>query len=72
MEDVRADYCIRRAWDLSAGSWFGFVPDQDIKLALEAVKRESSRHKTSVTRVDKVFKAVFSICRKFEEHAVVD
>jgi hypothetical protein len=28
---------------LALDSWFGFIPDEDIKLALEAVKREQNR-----------------------------
>eukprot|EP00986_Skeletonema_menzelii_P013999 scaffold8741_cov142-Skeletonema_menzelii.AAC.6 len=55
LEDVRAEYLYQKGvgledlselvvllkeTKLALDSWFGFIPDEDIKLALEAVKRE--------------------------------
>ena len=58
LEDVRAEYLYQKGvgledlselvgllkeTKLALDSWFGFIPDEDIKLALEAVKREKNR-----------------------------
>lgn len=57
LEDVRAEYLYQKGVGLedlselvgllkdakgALDSWFGFIPDEDIKLALEAVKREQN------------------------------
>ena len=58
LEDVRAEYLYQKGVGLedlselvgllkeakvALDSWFGFIPDEDVKLALEAVKREQNR-----------------------------
>lgn len=59
LEDVRAEYLYQKGVGLedlselvgllneakvALDSWFGFIPDEDIKLALEAVKREQEQN----------------------------
>jgi len=60
LEDARAEYLYQkgvgfedvgelvgllRETKVALDSWFGFIPDEDIKLALEAVKREEQQNR---------------------------
>lgn len=64
LEDARAEYLYQkgvgfedvgelvgllRETKVALDSWFGFIPDEDIKLALEAVKREEQQNRSHHT-----------------------
>eukprot|EP00985_Skeletonema_marinoi_P014456 scaffold7325_cov80-Skeletonema_marinoi.AAC.11 len=45
LEDVGELVGLLRETKVALDSWFGFIPDEDIKLALEAVKREEQQNR---------------------------
>ena len=44
-EDVSELVGLLKDAKVAVDSWFGFVPDEDIKLALETVKKEQNRER---------------------------